>query len=142
MTKRYSQRIRDIEELKFKTIIKELNDDAKVFRYSNYYFGITQKYRAEKIRKIYLSILKNIKLFHKYFPQQYLKTIFEILTTKGYEILHYDTNNKNIEKIVEKPILDMVTYIHKYNGTISNVSYKLSKQMNKDVGLTIMSYFE
>jgi len=142
MTTRYSQRIRENEELKFKTIVKELNDDTRVFRYSNYYSGITQKHRAEKIRKIYLSTLKNIKLFHKYFPQHYLKSIFEILTTKGYEILHYDTNNKNIEKIVEKPILDMVAYIHKYNETISRVSYKLSEQMNKDVGLIIMSYMK
>ena len=55
MTTRHSERLREMEKKKFKTIIKELNDDARVFRYSNYYSGTTEKHRAQQIRKIYLS---------------------------------------------------------------------------------------
>jgi hypothetical protein len=140
MTTRHSERLREMAKKKFKVIIKKLIFMLDIFENPDNYSGLTKTYRAKRVRCIYILVLENIRLFHKYFPGKHLKAIFKILTTKGYEIIHCDTYSKNIEKIVEKPILDMVTYIYKYNETISRVSYKLSEQMNKDVGLKIISY--
>ena len=140
MTTRHSKRIRDNEKIRHKNLIIELNRYFDIFNTSSNFSRITQKQKAQQLRKIYTLILKNIKLFHKFSTNIRLKRLFRILDKKGYEILHHFTANKYIEKIVEKPILDMVTYIYKYNETISRVSYKLSEQMNKDVSLKIISY--
>jgi hypothetical protein len=117
-----------------------INALKEMFEYFKDYRNVPVIKRSKLIRNIYILILKNIRLFHKFFDQHTLKRVFKTLTNKGYELIHSETNNRTAKKIIEKPILDMVTYIHKYNETISRVSYKLSKQMNKDVGTSIMSY--
>jgi hypothetical protein len=137
MTTRHSERIRHNEKHYFNIIINALKE---MFEYFKDYRNVPVIKRSKLIRNIYILILKNIRLFHKFFDQHTLKRVFKTLTNKGYELIHSETNNRTAKKIIEKPILDMVTYIHKYNETISRVSYKLSKQMNKDVGTSIMSY--
>jgi hypothetical protein len=139
MAMRYSERVWQNEEKKFKKIINELQDMLHVFGYSNN--NITEINRAKIVRKIYILILTNIRLFHKFFDHRNkLKQLFEIITKKGYELLHDATSNKTIDRIIEKPILDLVTYIYKYNETISRVSYKLTNKLNKDVSLNILSF--
>jgi len=137
MTTRHSERIRDNEKLYFNKIINVLKE---LFEYFKDDSNVTLIKKSKLIRTIYILILTNIRLFHKFFDQHTLKRVFKTLTNKGYELIHTETNSRTAKKIIEKPILDMVTYIYKYNETISRVSYKLSKQMNKDVGSTIMSY--
>lgn len=140
MTTRQSERLREMEERNFKSIIKELLIMLDIFKKPYNYSTKSKTYKAKRVRNIYISILKNIRLFHKYFPVEKLNNTFKILTTKGYKIIHDDTNSNNFRRIIEKPILDMVTYIYKYNQTISRVVYKLSNELNKDIGLTIDSY--
>ena len=139
MAMRYSERVWQNEEKKFKKIINELQDMLHVFGYSNN--NITEINRAKLVRKIYILIVTNIRLFHKFFDAaNKLNQLFKIITKKGYELLHSERTNKTIERIIEKPILDLVTYIYKYNETISRVSYKLSNQLNKDVTINILSF--
>jgi hypothetical protein len=139
MVIRYSERVWQNEEKKFKKIMNELQEMLHVFGYSNN--NITEINRAKLVRKIYILILTNIRLFHKFFDHRNkLNQLFEIITKKGYELLHSERTNKTIEKIIEKPILDLVTYIYKYNETISRVSYKLTNKLNKDVTLNILSF--
>ena len=138
---RYSERVWQNEEKKFKIIMNELQEMLHVFEYSNN--NITEINRAKLVRKIYILILTNIRLFHKFFDQRNkLNQLFKIITKKGYELLHSERTNKTIEKIIEKPILDLVTYIYKYNETISRVSYKLTNKLNKDVTLNILSFIK
>jgi len=139
MAMRYSERVWQNEEKKFKIIMNELQEMLHVFGYSNN--NITEINRAKIVRKIYILILTNIRLFHKFFDEaNKLKKLFEIITKKGYELLHSERTNKTIERIIEKPILDLVTYIYKYNETISRVSYKLTNKLNKDVSINILSF--
>jgi len=139
MAIRYSERVWQNEEKKFKKIMNELQEMLHVFGYSNN--NITEINRAKLVRKIYILILTNIRLFHKFFDEaNKLKQLFEIITKKGYELLHSERTNKTIERIIEKPILDLVTYIYKYNETISRLSYKLTNKLNKDVSVNILSF--
>lgn len=141
MAMRYSERVRQNEENKFKKIMIELQDTLHVFGYSNN--NLTEINRARVVRKIYILILTNIRLFHKFFDERNkLNQLFKIITKKGYELLHSERTNKTIERIIEKPILDLVTYIYKYNETISRVSYKLSNKLNKDVSINILSFIK
>ena len=141
MAMRYSERVWQNEEKKFKIIMNELQEMLHVFEYSNN--NIREINRAKLVRKIYILILTNIRLFHKFFDQRNkLNQLFKIITKKGYELLHSERTNKTIEKIIEKPILDLVTYIYKYNETISRVSYKLTNKLNKDVTLNILSFIK
>ena len=141
MAMRYSERVWQNEEKKFKKIMNELQDMLHVFGYSNN--NITEINRAKLVRKIYILILTNIRLFHKFFDEaNKLNQLFKIITKKGYELLHSERPNKTIERIIEKPILDLVTYIYKYNETISRVSYKLSNKLNKDVSINILSFIK
>ena len=139
MAMRYSERVWQNEEKKFKKIMIELQDMLHVFGYSNN--NLTEINRARVVRKIYILIVTNIRLFHKFFDEaNKLNQLFKIITKKGYELLHSERTNKTIERIIEKPILDLVTYIYKYNETISRVSYKLSNKLNKDVSINILSF--
>ena len=141
MAMRYSERVRQNEENKFKKIMNELQDMLHVFGYSNN--NLTEINRARVVRKIYILILTNIRLFHKFFDERNkLNQLFKIITKKGYDLLHSERTNKTIERIIEKPILDLVTYIYKYNETISRVSYKLSNKLNKDVSINILSFIK
>lgn len=137
MTTRYSERVRHNEEKYFN---KKINELKVMFEYFKDYSNVPVIKRSKLIRKIYILILTNIRLFHKFFDEHTLKRVFKTLTNKGYELIHTETNNRTAKKIIEKPILDMVTYIHKYNETISRVSYKLSNELNKDVSIKVMSY--
>ena len=141
MAMRYSERVWQNEEKKFKKIMIELQDMLHVFGYSNN--NLTEINRARVVRKIYILIVTNIRLFHKFFDEaNKLNQLFKIITKKGYELLHSERTNKTIERIIEKPILDLVTYIYKYNETISRVSYKLSNKLNKDVSINILSFIK
>lgn len=141
MAMRYSERVWQNEEKKFKKIMNELQDMLHVFGYSNN--NLTEINRARVVRKIYILILTNIRLFHKFFDEaNKLNQLFKIITKKGYDLLQSERPNKTIERIIEKPILDLVTYIYKYNETISRVSYKLSNKLNKDVSINILSFIK
>ena len=137
MTTRYSERVRHNEEKYFN---KKINELKVMFEYFKDYSNVPVIKRSKLVRKIYILILTNIRLFHKFFTPRTLKRLFKTLTNKGYELIHTERNNRTTKKTIEKPILDMVTYIHKYNETISRVSYKLSNELNKDVSINVMSY--
>lgn len=137
MSTRYSERIRQNEEKLFNKTVYELKEMFQYFKNIN---NVSIINRAKIIRKIYMLILTNIRLFHKFFDERTLKRIFVTLTEKGYELIHTEINNSTAKKIVEKPILDLVTYIYKYNMTISRVSYKLTNKLNEDVSIKIFSF--
>ena len=137
MSTRYSERIRQNEEKLFNKTVYELKEMFQYFKNIN---NVSIINRAKIIRKIYVLILTNIRLFHKFFDERTLKRIFVTLTEKGYELIHTEINNSTAKKIVEKPILDLVNYIYKYNMTISRVSYKLTNKLNEDVRTEIFSF--
>lgn len=137
MTTRYSDRVRRNEEKYFNKIVNEL---MEMFEYFKDISNVTVIKRSKLIRNIYILILTNIRLFHKFFTPQTLKRLFKTITTKGYELIHTEIYSRTARKNIEKPILDLVTYIHKYNETISRISYKLSNELNKDVSINVMSY--
>lgn len=137
MSTRYSERIRQNEEKLFNKTVYELKDMFQYFKNIN---NVSIINRAKIIRKIYMLILTNIRLFHKFFDERTLKRIFVTLTEKGYELIHTEINNTTVKKIVEKPILDLINYIYKYNMTISRVSYKLTNKLNEDVITEIFSF--
>ena len=137
MATRYSERIRQNEEKLFNKTVYELKEMFQYFKNIN---NVSIINRAKIIRKIYMLILTNIRLFHKFFDERTLKRIFVTLTEKGYELIHTEINNTTVKKIVEKPILDLVNYIYKYNMTISRVSYKLTNKLNEDVRTEIFSF--
>lgn len=137
MATRYSERIRQNEEKLFNKTVYELKEMFQYFKNIN---NVSIINRAKIIRKIYVLILTNIRLFHKFFDERTLKRIFVTLTEKGYELIHTEINNSTAKKIVEKPILDLVNYIYKYNMTISRVSYKLTNKLNEDVRTEIFSF--
>lgn len=139
METRYSERVKEMELKKFNEVVNKVKELCGIFSNPQNYIGIKKIHRVKHIRTIYILILENIKLFHKYFPAEKLNIMFKTLTARGYHLIHCE-NSKTIQKMIEKPILDLVTYIHNYNETVSRVSYKLSNQMNKDVSLTILSY--
>lgn len=137
MTTRYSERVRHNEEKYFN---KKINELKVMFEYFDDISNVTVIKRSKLIRNIYILILTNIRLFHKFFSQHTLKRVFKTLTNKGYELIHTEIYSRTARKNIEKPILDLVTYIHKYNETISRISYKLSNELNKDVSIKVMSY--
>ena len=139
MVMRYSERVRKNEEKFFEKTINELHETFQYFNINNKFIVSTIN-KAKLIRKIYILILINIRLFHKFFNEISLKRIFIIITKKGYELIDTEINNRTVKKIIEKPILDLVTYIYKYNETISRVSYKLKNKLNEDVSIKIFSF--
>ena len=139
MVIRYSERVRKNEEKFFEKTINELHETFQYFNINNKFIVSTIN-KAKLIRKIYILILINIRLFHKFFNESSLKRIFIIITKKGYELIDTEKNNRTLKKIFEKPILDLVTYIYKYNETISRVSYKLKNKLNEDVSIKIFSF--
>ena len=139
MAMRYSERVRKNEEKFFEKTINELHETFQYFNINNKFIVSTIN-KAKLIRKIYILILINIRLFIKFFNESSLKRIFIIITKKGYELIDTEINNRTVKKIIEKPILDLVTYIYKYNETISRVSYKLKNKLNEDVSIKIFSF--
>jgi hypothetical protein len=139
MATRYSARLREKEVKKFKEIINQLKDLCDIFSNPQNYTKLTKKDRAKHIRSIYILMLKNIRLFHKHFPAEKLDIMFKTLTLRGYHLIHCG-NSKTIQKMIEKPILDLVTYIHNYKQTMSRLSYKLNTKMNEDIHYTIISF--
>jgi len=146
-TTRYSERIREKEETKYKAVLDEIREITKLFKHYDTRSQLSEIERATKISNVYSLILQNIRLFHKFCNEETIKILFTQITKKGNEILLDNSNNKKVEKIIKKPILNLIKYIYKYNESIykynealSRVTYKLSTQLNYDVSFNILSF--